>query len=93
MKLEFKSLSNSIEGDVQTDSLYTSIYATDASVYREIPLAVIYPKSNSDLKKILEFSNEHKLSITPRAAGTSLAGQCVTDGIILDLSKYFTKQL
>ncbi|MBZ9779303.1 FAD-binding protein [Psychroflexus sp. CAK8W] len=93
MKLKFKSLANSIEGDVQTDSLYTSIYATDASVYREIPLAVIYPKSNSDLKKILEFSNEHKLSITPRAAGTSLAGQCVTDGIILDLSKYFTKQL
>ncbi|MFD0932293.1 FAD-binding and (Fe-S)-binding domain-containing protein [Psychroflexus salinarum] len=91
-KSKFNTLADSIEGHVQIDSLHTSIYATDASVYREIPLAVIYPKNNSDLKKILEFSMVHKLSITPRAAGTSLAGQCVTDGIVLDLSKHFINQ-
>lgn len=85
----FDSLSTSLEGSLHTDGVHTSIYATDASVYREIPLAVIYPKTDLDLKKIIEFAQQHKLSITPRAAGTSLAGQCVTDGIVLDLSKYF----
>lgn len=89
----FHTLSSSIEGNIQTDELHKSIYATDASVYREIPKAVIYPKSDSDLKKILEFAQLNNLSITPRAAGTSLAGQCVTDGIVIDLSKYFTNQI
>lgn len=89
----FHSLSTSIEGSVQVDQLHKSIYATDASVYREIPLAVICPKTNSDVAKVIEFAHQHQLSITPRAAGTSLAGQCVTDGIVLDLSRYFTNQL
>lgn len=89
----FNTLSASLEGDLYIDELHTFIYATDASVYRQIPVAVIYPKTNSDLKKVIEFSNKNKLSITPRAAGTSLAGQCVTDGIVLDLSKYFIDKL
>ncbi|MBZ9787894.1 FAD-binding protein [Psychroflexus sp. CAK57W] len=89
----FQNLSASLEGNLYIDKLHKSIYATDASVYREIPLAVIYPKTQLDLKKIIEFTLKHKLSITPRAAGTSLAGQCVTDGIVLDLSKYFVNKL
>ncbi|NEV93577.1 FAD-binding protein [Psychroflexus sp. YR1-1] len=89
----FQTLSDSLEGNLYKDELHRSIYATDASVYREIPAAVIYPKTFSDLKKVIEFSRKHKLSITPRAAGTSLAGQCVTDGIVLDLSKYFTDEI
>lgn len=91
--LKFKDLERTLDGEIQLDSLHTSIYATDASVYRELPQAVLYPKSNSDLQKILDFANTHHISITPRAAGTSLAGQCVTDGLVLDLSKYFTKEL
>ncbi len=87
----FKTLSNQLEGEVLIDALHTSIYATDASVYREIPAAVIYPKSNNDLKRCIEFCHQNNISMTPRAAGTSLAGQCVTDGVVLDISKYFTK--
>ncbi|MBZ9650419.1 FAD-binding and (Fe-S)-binding domain-containing protein [Psychroflexus montanilacus] len=89
----FKTLSHSLSGSIKTDHLHKSIYATDASVYREIPIAVTYPKNDSDIKKVIEFAQLHKLSITPRAAGTSLAGQCVTDGIILDLSRYFTNEI
>ena len=92
-KINFDSLSDSLEGTLQIDKLHTSIYATDASVYREIPLAVIYPRNNSDVKKVLDFTNRLNLSITPRAAGTSLAGQCVTDGIVLDMSKHFTEEI
>jgi FAD/FMN-containing dehydrogenase/Fe-S oxidoreductase len=87
----FKSLKNELEGVLYTDNLHTSIYATDASVYRKKPIAVAIPKTKQDIQKLVRFANHHRISLTPRAAGTSLAGQCVTDGIVVDTSKYFTK--
>ena len=64
------------------------MYATDASVYRELPYAVALPKTTADIKCLIEFAQSNALSIIPRAAGTSLAGQCVGDGIVVDVSKY-----
>ncbi len=87
------SLQNQLEGEVQFDALTKSLYATDASVYRRIPLAVTFPKSIEDIKKIISFANQHKTGLIPRTAGTSLAGQCVGDGIVVDVSKHFTKIL
>ena len=84
-------LNNSLEGDVSYDNLSKAIYATDASIYRKIPAAVAFPKSIYDLKTLIGFSNEHKIPLIPRAAGTSLAGQCVGDGIIVDTSRHFTE--
>lgn len=75
------------------DDLIKSLYATDASVYRKIPMAVAYPKNNMDLQKLVHFASKNNVGLIPRAAGTSLAGQCVGDGIIVDTSKYFTKIL
>lgn len=89
----FEALKKRIEGEVMTDKLATTLYATDASVYRKIPLAVVYPKTEDDLKRIIDFVQEKRLSIIPRTAGTSLAGQCVGEGIVVDVSKYFTKIL
>ncbi|HET8809580.1 MAG TPA: FAD-linked oxidase C-terminal domain-containing protein [Flavobacteriaceae bacterium] len=91
MRSSLELLQNELQGELLSDSLSTAIYATDASVYRELPLAVAYPKNNSDLKKIVHFCNEHQVSLIPRAAGTSLAGQCVGSGIVVDISKYMTK--
>jgi FAD/FMN-containing dehydrogenase/Fe-S oxidoreductase len=82
------SLGKSLDGDLSYDTVTKTIYATDASVYKEFPLAVIWPKGVSDLKKIIEFASKEKTSITIRAAGTSLAGQVVTSGIIVDISRY-----
>jgi FAD/FMN-containing dehydrogenase/ferredoxin len=67
-----------------------TLYATDASAYREMPLAVSIPKHTDDLKKLIHFAKENNTSIIPRAAGTSLAGQVVGGGIVVDVSKYFT---
>ncbi|NER13409.1 FAD-binding protein [Leptobacterium flavescens] len=86
-------LNSDIEGKVYFDSLHKSIYATDASVYRKIPAAVIYPKTTEDIAKIIAFAKENKTSIIPRTAGTSLAGQCVGEGIIVDVSKHFNRIL
>lgn len=90
-KINLKALSEIIEGDIFFDKLHQSIYATDASVYRKIPLGVAYPKNREDIKKLIDFATENHISLIPRTAGTSLAGQCVGDGLIVDVSKYFTK--
>ncbi|HFS67462.1 MAG TPA: FAD-binding oxidoreductase, partial [Flavobacteriia bacterium] len=91
MKKQLRILKKSLKGELFTDKLHQIIYATDASVYRILPLAVAYPKDEDDLVKIILFAQEQQISLTPRTAGTSLAGQCVNDGIVIDFSKYFTK--
>jgi len=93
MKVKLKQLATNLEGDLYFDNLHKSIYATDASVYRKIPLAVSFPKNIDDLKKLINFAKNQNISLIPRAAGTSLAGQCVGDGIVVDVSKHFTKIL
>jgi FAD/FMN-containing dehydrogenase len=72
------------------DDLHKTIYATDASAYRIVPMAVALPKSDSDIVKLIHFANQHKISLIPRTAGTSLAGQTVGEGIVVDVSKHFT---
>lgn len=85
--------SENIEGDLHSDFSSRLIYATDASAYREIPTAVVYPKTNEDIKKIIEFVRLNNISIIPRTAGTSLAGQVVGGGIVVDVSRYMTEIL
>ncbi|MGB5646136.1 MAG: FAD-binding oxidoreductase, partial [Muriicola sp.] len=87
----FSELAGTLKGTLHTDILTRSLYATDASVYRKIPVAVAYPKNKEDIKKLILFANTNKIGIIPRTAGTSLAGQCVGDGIVVDVSRYFTK--
>lgn len=88
-----EKLQADLDGELYFDELMRVIYATDASVYRELPTAIAIPKHDADLKKIIAFANQHQLSIIPRAAGTSLAGQCVGSGIVVDVSKHFNKIL
>ena len=90
---ELYHLSSKLEGELKFDSLTKSLYATDASVYRRIPTAVAFPKSKSDIKELIKFSKENHIGLIPRTAGTSLAGQCVGEGIVVDVSKHFTKIL
>lgn len=92
-EIELQKLQNELTGDFFFDDTMRRLYATDASVYRQIPLAVAYPKNTEDLKKLLTFARKHKTSLIPRTAGTSLAGQVVGTGIVLDMSRYFTKIL
>ena len=93
MKEKLKALAGSLKGELHTNSLWRSIFATDASVYRSLPLAVAYPKDVDDLKNLIRFASENQTSLIPRTAGTSLAGQCVGEGIVVDVSKYFTEIL
>ncbi len=86
-------LKKSLSGEFYYSDLYRNIYATDASSYKEMPVAVAIPKNEEDVRKLINYAREHKLSLIPRTAGTSLSGQVVGNGIIVDSSKYFTKIL
>lgn len=91
MQVELENLGKKIEGDIFLDEFQKVVYSTDASAYREKPIGIIRPKNDSDLKKIIAFANENNVNLIPRAAGTSLAGQVVGNGLIVDISKYFNK--
>lgn len=87
------NLRSSLDGTLQFDTLSRALYATDASVYRKVPLAVAFPKDQNDIIKLILFAQKHQVGLIPRTAGTSLAGQCVGDGIVVDVSKHMTKIL
>lgn len=87
------TLGRNLEGDLKHDKITTTIYSTDASVYKEEPAAVAWPKTVSDIRKILQFAVQEKSSVTLRAGGTSLAGQVVGSGIIVDISRYMNRIL
>lgn len=86
-------LQNSIKGELKLDIIHRTIYSTDASVYKEMPLAVAFPKDEEDIKILIEYAGKHQISLIPRAAGTSLAGQVVGRGIIVDVGKYMNRIL
>ena len=92
-EITLNSLQNSLKGELFFDNLHKTIYATDASVYRKIPLAVAFPKDVKDIQILIDFATKNKITLIPRTAGTSLAGQCVGDGIVVDVSKHFTNIL
>ena len=78
---------------LHTDPLHRIAYATDASAYREMPQAVTFPENEQDIVYLIETAREQKTHLIPRAGGTSIAGQVVGNGIVVDISKHFKKIL
>ena len=86
MNESFVQLTKDFDGEFYDDQASRILYATDASAYREMPRAVAIPKTTSDIKKLIAFARSNKTSLIPRTAGTSLAGQVVGPGIVVDVS-------
>ena len=91
--LKYNNLRANFSGELHLDELHRTIYSTDASAYRMLPEAIALPKTIDDIKSLIDFAKKNNTSLIPRAAGTSLAGQCVGNGIIVDVSKYFNSIL
>jgi len=89
----FLGLREHFEGELLIDDTTRRLYSTDASAYQEMPTAVAIPKTENDLKAIIKLANEFKVGLIPRTAGTSLAGQVVGTGIVVDMSRHFTEIL
>ncbi|MCA6075457.1 FAD-binding and (Fe-S)-binding domain-containing protein [Fulvivirga sedimenti] len=91
MSITLESLGERLQGQLYYDDTMRKLYATDASAYRELPLAVAIPENAEDIRQLISYAIEAKTSLIPRTAGTSLAGQVVGNGIVVDVSKNFTK--
>ena len=93
MLKHLENLRQWLKGELKTDSISRILYSTDASAYREEPLAVFIPCEDyeNDIRLLLQFCKDHNTFIIPRAAGTSLAGQVVGKGIVVDVSKNLNK--
>ena len=74
---------------LHTDPLHRIAYATDASAYREMPQAVAYPENENEIVELIQLAHRLHTHLIPRAGGTSIAGQVVGDGIVVDISRHF----
>ena len=75
------------------DNLHRVAYATDASAYREVPAGVAYPESEEDIAELISLAGREGVSLIPRAGGTSIAGQVVGPGIVVDVSRHMNRIL
>ena len=76
------------QGEVLASLADRGRYATDASIYQCLPLAVLVPRSEDDVAAALAICRELKVPIVPRGGGTSQCGQTVGAGLVIDFSKY-----
>jgi FAD/FMN-containing dehydrogenase/Fe-S oxidoreductase len=91
--VELQGLAKKLQGALHTDQVMRTLYATDASAYREMPLGVAIPETLSDIEELIRFADQHQVPLIPRTAGTSLAGQVVGSGLVVDVSKFFNRIL
>ena len=84
-------INKSILGDVKFDAYSKWMYSTDASIYQMEPLGIALPKNAEDVAEIIRICSESKTIFLPRGGGTSLAGQTVNHGIVIDFTKYMNK--
>ncbi|MCB9090490.1 MAG: FAD-binding oxidoreductase [Calditrichae bacterium] len=86
-------LSTRMEGEVRLDRLTRALYSTDASSYQIEPLGACFPANVSDVQAVVRFAAESGLSIVPRGGGSSLSGQGIGEGLIMDLTPHLNRIL
>src|SRR5213596_2235445 len=74
--------------DARFDSLTRKLYATDASIYQIEPLGVAFPKNAEQASAVIRAAADAGLPVTPRGAGTSLVGNAIGEGLIVEFSRY-----
>ncbi|GAA2792651.1 FAD-binding and (Fe-S)-binding domain-containing protein [Saccharopolyspora taberi] len=82
-----------LRGRARFDPGTRALYSTDASNYRRVPLGVVYPRDEEDVAATVALARAHRVPITGRGAGTSIAGNAVGDGLVLDFSRHMNKIL
>ncbi|SDR75378.1 FAD-binding and (Fe-S)-binding domain-containing protein [Opitutus sp. GAS368] len=88
---DLSSLAARLTGELHFDRTMRALYATDASEYQETPVAVALPKTEADLRELIAFANQHHIGLIPRTAGTSLAGQVVGGGLVVDVGRHLNR--
>jgi FAD/FMN-containing dehydrogenase/Fe-S oxidoreductase len=84
-----ETLKKRVQGDVMFDNFSRGRYATDASLYQMMPLGVLSPKSEDDIRAAIDIAGEQGLPVMARGGGTSQCGQTVNEALVLDNTQYF----
>src|SRR5690349_24467870 len=82
-------LRRAISGEVRFDAGSRALYATDGSNYRQVPIGVVIPRDVEDVVATVEVCRRHGAPLLSRGGGTSLAGQCCNEAVVVDMSKYY----
>ena len=82
-----QSLDDRIEGEVDASERTRRLYSTDASIYQVEPAGVVAPESTADVQAVVDFARERETSVVARGAGSSLTGNAVGEGIVVDTSR------
>jgi FAD/FMN-containing dehydrogenase/Fe-S oxidoreductase len=88
-----QELAGKIEGEVRFDAGSRALYAHDLSIYRQVPIGVVVPRTVDDVAATLEACRSHGAPVLPRGGGTSLVGQCTNVAVVIDFSKYMNRIL
>jgi len=86
-------LRKSVRGEIGFDAGTRSLYTTDASHYRQVPIGVVYPRDTADVEAAVAACRKFGAPILSRGGGTSLAGQCCNVAVVLDFSRYLDRIL
>jgi FAD/FMN-containing dehydrogenase/Fe-S oxidoreductase len=87
------ALTAAIDGEVRFSDGSRALYASDLSLYRQVPIGVVIPKSYEDVEATVRICREHRAPIFGRGCGTSLLGQCCNVAVVIDFSKYLNRIL
>lgn len=90
---QFADLAAVIEGEVHTDALRRYMLSTDGSIFRQLPAAVVYPRTTTDVQAVVRWAGAKGLAVHPRGAGSGLCGSALGSGIVLDFSKFMNRLL
>ena len=87
------ALRENLRGEVRFDDGSRALYATDGSSYRQVPIGVVIPRDVDDVIATVAVCREFGAPLLCRGGGTSLAGQCCNDAVVMDVSKYMAEIL
>jgi len=77
-----------VKGDVHADIVHRAAYSTDASIYRIMPQCVVMPRDVNDVAAVVQYAGVEKIPVVARGAGSGLAGEALSSGIVLNMTRY-----
>ena len=86
-------LAGRIKGDVHVDIFNRAAFSTDASIYQIFPQCVAAVRDEEDIRTVVRYARDNNLAIAARGAGSGLAGESLTDGIVVDVRRYMDRIL
>jgi len=84
-------LADIVRGNIYPDILHRAAYSTDASIYRIVPRCVIAPRDAADVAAVVQYAAAQAIPLVARGAGSGLAGESLSSGIVLDMTRYMNR--